>query len=127
MGGSLQVGAEVEISPSGRRARVRTIQSHKKNVSEIGPGNRVALNLAGLQREGAERGDAIVEPNVIFGPGVAIGEGVRRPRLQREHTREVVDRLGEVLLDGGAGRLVIEAPDFGQLVVGREHPDHFFS
>ena len=57
MGGSLQVGAEVEISPSGRRARVRTIQSHKKAVEEIGPGNRVALNLVGGE---AERGDAVV-------------------------------------------------------------------
>ena len=60
MGGSLQVGAEVEISPSGRRARVRTIQSHKKSVDEIGLGNRVALNLVGLERGEAERGDAVV-------------------------------------------------------------------
>jgi selenocysteine-specific elongation factor len=61
-GGSVREDMEVEIAPEGRRARVRGIQSHKKKVSEIGPGNRVALNLAGLDREGAERGDAIVEP-----------------------------------------------------------------
>ncbi len=60
MGGSLRAGEEVEIAPDGRRARVRSIQSHKKEVSEIGPGNRVALNLAGLERQGAARGDAIV-------------------------------------------------------------------
>jgi len=59
-GGSLQTGMEVEIAPEGRRARIRTIQSHKKKVDEIGPGNRVALNLVGLEREGAERGDAVV-------------------------------------------------------------------
>ncbi len=62
MGGRLRVGDEVEIAPEGRRARVRTIQSHKREVAEIGPGNRVALNLAGLEREGAERGDAVVRP-----------------------------------------------------------------
>ena len=61
-GGSVRTDMEVQIAPEGRRARIRGIQSHKKNVSEIGPGNRVALNLAGLEREGAERGDAIVEP-----------------------------------------------------------------
>jgi selenocysteine-specific elongation factor len=61
-GGTLREDMEVEISPEGRRARVRGIQSHKKKVEEIRPGNRVALNLAGLDREGAERGDAIVEP-----------------------------------------------------------------
>ncbi|MGH2819515.1 MAG: selenocysteine-specific translation elongation factor, partial [Actinomycetota bacterium] len=59
-GGSLAVGDEVVISPEQRRARVRSIQSHKKEVAGIAPGNRVALNLAGLERQGAERGDAVV-------------------------------------------------------------------
>jgi selenocysteine-specific elongation factor len=60
-GGSFAVGDEVEIAPEGRRARIRTIQSHKKEVEAIGPGNRTALNLAGLERQGAERGDAVVK------------------------------------------------------------------
>ena len=60
--GPLAVGDEVEVAPEGRRARIRTIQSHKKEVPAIGPGNRVALNLAGLERAGAERGDAVVRP-----------------------------------------------------------------
>jgi selenocysteine-specific elongation factor len=59
-GGSFKKGEEVEISPEGRRARVRGIQSHKKELEKLGPGNRAALNLAGLERQGAERGDAIV-------------------------------------------------------------------
>lgn len=59
-GGSLSVGDQVEVSPEGRMARVRTIQSHNKEVRTIGPGNRTALNLAGLERQGAQRGDAIV-------------------------------------------------------------------
>lgn len=59
-GGSLATGDSVEISPERRRARIRTIQSHKRKVERIGPGNRVALNLAGLDREGAARGDAVV-------------------------------------------------------------------
>lgn len=62
MGGSLRAGDEVQIAPEGRRARVRTIQSHRKELEEVGPGNRVALNLVGLERQGAERGDAIVQP-----------------------------------------------------------------
>jgi selenocysteine-specific elongation factor len=60
--GSLAAGEEVEIAPEGRRARVRAIQSHKKELAEVGPGNRVALNLAGLDRQGAARGDAVVKP-----------------------------------------------------------------
>jgi selenocysteine-specific elongation factor len=61
-GGSLAAGDEAEVVPEGRKARVRTIQSHKREVSRAGPGNRVALNLAGLERHGAVRGDAVVRP-----------------------------------------------------------------
>ncbi|MEA2447173.1 MAG: selenocysteine-specific elongation factor, partial [Actinomycetota bacterium] len=59
-GGALGVGDAVEIAPEGRRARIRSIQSHKKGLERVVPGNRTALNLAGLDRQGAERGDAIV-------------------------------------------------------------------
>jgi selenocysteine-specific elongation factor len=61
-GGSISVADEIEVVPEGRRARVRTIQTHKKEVSRAAPGTRVALNLAGLERQGAVRGDAIVRP-----------------------------------------------------------------
>ncbi len=61
-GGSVRVGDAVEVirGTEARAARVRSIQSHKKNTDELGPGNRTALNLAGLERHGAERGDAVV-------------------------------------------------------------------
>lgn len=66
-GGSFAVGDPIEILPEGRTARVRSIQSHKKEVDSIGPGNRAALNLAGLDRQGAARGDAVV-PSGRFRP-----------------------------------------------------------
>ncbi|HEX2059069.1 MAG TPA: selenocysteine-specific translation elongation factor [Actinomycetota bacterium] len=62
MRGGLDSGAEVEIAPEGRRARIRAIQTHKKELAHAAAGNRVALNLAGLERQGAERGDAVVAP-----------------------------------------------------------------
>ena len=61
-GGSIAVGDEAEVAPEGRKARVRTIQTHKREVERAEPGTRVALNLAGLERQGAVRGDAIVRP-----------------------------------------------------------------
>jgi selenocysteine-specific elongation factor len=61
-GGTVARGDEVEVSPAGGRGRVRRIQTHKKEVARAVPGTRVALNLAGLDRQGAERGDAIVAP-----------------------------------------------------------------
>ncbi|HEV3473674.1 MAG TPA: selenocysteine-specific translation elongation factor [Actinomycetota bacterium] len=62
MGGSFALGDAVEIAPEGRNARIRSIQSHKHPVERIEPGNRTALNLTGLEREGAERGDAVLRP-----------------------------------------------------------------
>jgi selenocysteine-specific elongation factor len=59
-GGSLHVGDHVDIAPEGRKARIRGIQNHKRSLEDIGPGNRVALNLSGLDREAAARGDAVV-------------------------------------------------------------------
>jgi selenocysteine-specific elongation factor len=61
-GGSLSAGEEIEVSPEARRARIRAIQSHRKQQRRVGPGNRVALNLVGLERHGAWRGDAVVRP-----------------------------------------------------------------
>jgi selenocysteine-specific elongation factor len=62
MGGTISTGMEVEIAPEGRRARIRALQSHKKSLDSAEPGNRVAINLAGLDRNSADRGDAIVQP-----------------------------------------------------------------
>jgi selenocysteine-specific elongation factor len=69
-GGSFEGGDEVEIVGPGasgrvRRGRIRGIQSHKKQVSSIAPGNRTALNIVGLERAAAERGDAVVKPGSV--------------------------------------------------------------
>ena len=90
-GGSFAVGDEVEIAPEGRRARIRALQTHKRALQEIQPGNRAALNLAGLQRQGAQRGDAVV-----------------RPRQWRSTTR--LDALVRVIATdtGSSGRAVTE-------------------
>jgi selenocysteine-specific elongation factor len=50
---------DVVVLPSGVRARVRSIQSHKKRVDKIGPGNRTALNLVGADLAEILRGDVV--------------------------------------------------------------------
>lgn len=59
-GGSLSVDQRVDVAPSNREARVRSIQSHGRQVASIGPGNRVALNLSGIDHHQIQRGDAVV-------------------------------------------------------------------
>ena len=61
-GGELNVGDEIEVRPSGRRARVRGLQTHGEVVERLGPGHRVAVNLSGLSHHELERGHAVVMP-----------------------------------------------------------------
>ncbi len=60
--GSLSVGQEVEILPQRLRARIRAMQRHERPVSAIGPGTRLALNLAGPKKEQLRRGNLVTLP-----------------------------------------------------------------
>ena len=59
-GGTLRV--DQPLQAAGRTIRVRGIQSHGERHEVIGPGNRVALNLAGVDHTELRRGDAVVDP-----------------------------------------------------------------
>jgi len=71
-GGALRRGQTVTIQPSGKKARVRTIQSHNRDVEVSGPGRRTALNLPDLNALGdIQRGDTVTlevfgEPSTII-------------------------------------------------------------
>lgn len=60
--GHLSLGDEVEILPSGKKGRVRGLQTHKKREETAIPGSRVAVNLSGVAVEEIQRGDVLVTP-----------------------------------------------------------------
>ena len=59
-GGRLVVDDTVQID--GRDARIRALQTAGRPVDEIGPGNRVAVNLSGVDHRELDRGQALVTP-----------------------------------------------------------------
>ncbi len=61
-GGTLRVGDHVEVWPGGRPARIRSLQSHERSRDEVGPGNRAAVNLVGLDRREVARGALVGSP-----------------------------------------------------------------
>jgi len=63
VGGTLRNDQLVSIEPGGHSARVRAIQTAGQTVDEIGAGNRVAVNLAGVDHNDLKRGDAVIEPD----------------------------------------------------------------
>jgi selenocysteine-specific elongation factor len=62
-GGPLAVDDELALLPSGRRARVRSLQSHQAALQQAGPGRRLAVNLTGVSHDQVARGDALVRPD----------------------------------------------------------------
>lgn len=63
--GPLAVGDEVELQPSGLRARVRGLQTHQQKEAQAQPGTRVAVNLAGVSHHDIARGDMLALPGRI--------------------------------------------------------------
>jgi selenocysteine-specific elongation factor len=58
--GSLGEGDELVVEPSGRPVRVRSVQVHDRPVERAQAGQRVAVNVPGVERREVRRGDALV-------------------------------------------------------------------
>ena len=61
--GPLASGDHVEIWPGKLRGRVRGLQSHERDHDQVAPHNRVAVNLAGLERAEVARGAMLGRPD----------------------------------------------------------------
>ena len=108
-GGHLRKGEEVVLQPNGKVTRIRTIQTHRREVPSAGPGTRVALNLpnatlaagaaAAIGKVPVERGCVVALPglgtahmicDVLLerSPRLAVGDaGVRRPLKEGTRVR----------------------------------------
>ena len=59
-GGTLNSGQNLRIVPGDLRARVRELQMHGKPAETAAPGQRVAVNLAGIETGDLHRGQCLV-------------------------------------------------------------------
>jgi selenocysteine-specific elongation factor len=59
LGGNLATDARVRIYPGDTTARIRSLQSHERDVSKATPGRRVAVSLVGVDVEAVGRGDML--------------------------------------------------------------------
>jgi selenocysteine-specific elongation factor len=136
--GTLSEGDAVSILPTGVTSRVRGLQVHGGKRDRAVAGQRVAVNLVGLERADLGRGDWILPPGALS-PAETIdvwlellpGSPVlaHRTRIRLHHgTAEVIGRVA--LLDreelapgeGAFAQLLLEGPvvaDFGDRFVLR--------
>ncbi len=107
--GPIEVGEEIRIEPAGRTARVRSVQVHDRACVRAAPGQRVALNLAGVDRRDVRRGDVVtastrLAPTYLVDAAVELLAGTRPlrrgSRVQVHHgTRETPARVAPVEAD----------------------------
>lgn len=101
-GGSIAAGDEVEVVPGGPRARVREVQVHERPVDRAYEGQRVALNLAGVERDEVARGHTVVAPGLDASTNRFDARVEIRPsagNAVKSHTRVRV-HLGTAEVDG---------------------------
>ncbi len=60
--GVLSVGDEVTILPGGKTGRIRGLQTHNQDLKEVGPGQRTAVNISGIDNKDIKRGDVVTHP-----------------------------------------------------------------
>jgi selenocysteine-specific elongation factor len=63
--GAIAEGDQLRVEPAGRDVRVRSVQVHDAPVARAEAGQRVAVNLPGVERRDVRRGDALVAPGAF--------------------------------------------------------------
>jgi selenocysteine-specific elongation factor len=124
--GGLAPGEEVEVLPSGRRARVRGLQVHGAAADRVGAGHRAAVNLTGIEVDQIGRGDVVTRPGTMRATSIVEADLTLLPaaRALKDQTRvrvhlasaEALARVrileGTVVAPGGTTRvqLRLESP-----------------
>ncbi|MDB4895621.1 MAG: selB [Firmicutes bacterium] len=65
VGGMMQEGDRLELLPLALEVRVRGLQVHGEKVARAEAGQRVAVNLAGIERSDVKRGHVLCAPGVL--------------------------------------------------------------
>ena len=102
--GTAHQNDKIEVLPSGRDGRIRTLQVHSNTVDSAYAGQRVAANLAGIDIDEISRGDVVChkgvfKPTKCFEALISILPEIKEPlrHWQRVHactgTSEVLARV----------------------------------
>jgi len=112
--GTVGRGDALALLPAGARVRVRGVQVHDEPVERAEAGQRVAVNLAGVERRAVARGDVLaapgaVEPTTVIDAALALRDAEHGARVHVHHgTREAPARLAA--LGGDLWQLRLERP-----------------
>jgi selenocysteine-specific elongation factor len=105
-GGSIRTGDALALFPADRAVRVRQVQVHDQPVAAAHAGQRTAVAIHGVEREGVARGDWLVTPgrfraSEILDARVTLLATAGRPLATRSRVRVHLgasEALGRVVL-----------------------------
>lgn len=63
--GVIEVEDQLELYPQSKKIRVRSLQVHNDQVQKVYPGQRVGINISGIDKDELQRGDVLAEINSI--------------------------------------------------------------
>ncbi|OEF97845.1 selenocysteine-specific translation elongation factor [Desulfuribacillus alkaliarsenatis] len=63
--GMVNIGDKIELLPDGQEGRIRGVQHHSSKVETGYAGQRLALNISGLESAEIERGMVVAEPSIF--------------------------------------------------------------
>ncbi len=122
--GRVSPGDVVRILPGGEEARVRTVQVHGREVPAAERGQRVALNLAGVERTQVTRGHVVAHPSISaatdrFDARVEIRPFAKKPIPNRRRVRlhiGTAEVLARLVILGGPTELAPRESAYAQIV-----------
>jgi selenocysteine-specific elongation factor len=108
LSGEIKTGDEVEILPPGISSRVRTVHIHGKKEETGSAGQRLAINLQGVEHTAIARGDVVV-PRGVFRTTRAIDARLTwLPTAPRELKHRSVLRLHSATYEVPAQIILLE-------------------
>jgi selenocysteine-specific elongation factor len=124
--GTVRDGEAVRVLPHGDRARVRKLEVHGAVVAEARCGQRVAMNLAGVERTDVGRGqvvcgDGIERTTDRFDAWIEVRPAARRVLESHARVRVHVgtaEQMGKVVVLDGRPSLPPREKGWAQIVLG---------
>jgi len=93
LSGEIGTGDEVEILPSGLTTNVRSVQSHGVKADKSSAGQRVAVNLQGVDQDDVVRGNVVVPRGAFRTTRAVDARFTYLPSAQRELKHRATLRL----------------------------------
>ncbi len=121
--GSINEGDDIDLLPLKTKVRVRGIQTHGKSVESATAGQRVAVNLGGIDHKKVERGMLLAEhgvlrPTQIFDAGIEVLPDSAKPVRSRQRVRVhigTVEALARIQVLNDIGEIAPGEKDLVQI------------